>query len=105
MANMSLEKAIEHALHIAEICADEECGMQHLQLAEWLTELKTRRDAEQEEITRVLIIKLADGETYLWQAPDFDAYDIKGRFFVVLRDQQWVAMYALDQIVTMEVTE
>ncbi len=104
MALMTLEEAIAHATSVAEICACEECGMEHLQIAEWLTELKTRREAEQNTCEKILIVQLADGRSYLWKTPDFDEYDVKGRFFVVLKDEHWVAMYALDKIVAMEVT-
>ncbi len=105
MALMTLDEAINHAVSVAEICACEECGMEHLQIAEWLTELKTRREVEQNTCEKLLIVQLADGRSYLWKTPDFDEYDVKGRFFVVLKDEHWVAMYALDQIVAMEVTE
>ncbi len=105
MARMTLDEAIEHAVFVAETCACEECGMEHLQIAEWLTELKTKRETEQESRDKILILKLADGQSYFWQTPDFDEYDVKGRFFVVLKDDHWIAMYALDQIVAMEVTE
>ncbi len=105
MALMTLEEAIDHATFVAATCACEECGTEHLQIAEWLTELKTRREAERENKDKILILKLADGQSYFWQTPDFDEYDVKGRFFVVLKDDHWIAMYAIDQIVAMEVTE
>ncbi len=105
MALMTLEEAIDHALSVAEACACEECGMEHLQIAEWLSELKYRTDAEQNTCEKTLIVQMSDGRSYLWKTPDFDEYDVKGRFFVVLKDEHWVAMYALDQIVAMEVTE
>ncbi len=105
MGLMTLDEAISHANSVAETCASEECGMEHLQIAEWLKELKIRREIEQKSRDKILILKLADGQSYFWQTPDFDEYDVKGRFFVVLKDDHWIAMYALDQIVAMEVTE
>lgn len=42
---MTLDEAIQHAQEIADKGCDQ-CAKEHQQLAEWLTELKNRRDAE-----------------------------------------------------------
>ena len=42
---MTLDEAIQHAQEIADKGCDQ-CAKDHQQLAEWLTELKKRRDAE-----------------------------------------------------------
>lgn len=48
-------------------------------------------------------ILLTNGETRKWSKGEFTEYDIKGRFFVVIDNEQWVGMYALDSIVSVEV--
>ena len=50
-------------------------------------------------------ILLTNGETRKWHAGEYTEYDIKGRFFVVIRCEQWVGMYALDHIVSVEVED
>lgn len=46
---MTLDEAIKHCMEIAHntTCAD--CKNEHLQLAEWLLELKKRREKEEEK--------------------------------------------------------
>lgn len=43
---MTLEEAIEHCEEVAKITCGE-CANEHLQLAEWLRELKQRREQDQ----------------------------------------------------------
>lgn len=43
---MTLEEAIEHCEEVAKITCGE-CAKEHLQLAEWLRELKQRREQDQ----------------------------------------------------------
>lgn len=50
----------------------------------------------------MLIIKMADGNTVRWSADEYTEYDFHGRFFVVMKDNQWIGMYATDQIVAVE---
>lgn len=50
-------------------------------------------------------ITLASGDVRKWDKDEYTEYDIKGRFFVILKDEQWVGMYALDHIVSVEVEE
>lgn len=49
-----------------------------------------------------LKIKLTDGRTLQWGPDDYTEYDFRGRFFVVIKDDQWVGMYATDQVVSIE---
>ena len=48
-------------------------------------------------------ITLTSGDVRQWGKDEYTEYDIKGRFFVVINNDQWVGMYALDQIVSVEV--
>ncbi|OCJ44113.1 hypothetical protein [Serratia sp. 14-2641] len=43
---MTLEQAVQHAKNQAEVLADTPCGLQHAQLAGWLSELLAVRDAQ-----------------------------------------------------------
>lgn len=43
---MTLEEAIKHATEVAESCSNAECSLMHRQLAEWLIELKERREKD-----------------------------------------------------------
>ena len=43
---MTLDEAIQHAFEVAKKSDCEECVENHRQLAEWLTELKTLKEAE-----------------------------------------------------------
>ena len=40
---MTLDEAIQHAKDVASQCSSQEYSMEHMQLAEWLEELKQRR--------------------------------------------------------------
>jgi hypothetical protein len=40
---MTLDEAIQHAKEVSEQCANQECSLDHMQLARWLEELKQRR--------------------------------------------------------------
>ena len=48
-------------------------------------------------------ITLTSGDVRKWDKDEYTEYDIKGRFFVILNNEQWVGMYALDSIVSVEV--
>ena len=50
-------------------------------------------------------ILLSNGETRKWSKDEYTEYDIKGRFFVVIKGDQWVGMYALDSIISVEVEQ
>jgi hypothetical protein len=41
---MTLDEAIRHCNEVAESISCTECGKEHKQLAEWLTELKAYRE-------------------------------------------------------------
>ena len=43
---MTLEEAIKHCEEIASSCDNKECALDHAQLAEWLKELKSRREQD-----------------------------------------------------------
>ena len=45
---MTLDEAIQHALDVAKKSDCEECAENHRQLAYWLTELKTLKEAGNE---------------------------------------------------------
>ena len=40
---MTLDEAIQHAKEVASQCTNQECSLEHMQLAKWLEELKQRR--------------------------------------------------------------
>lgn len=48
-------------------------------------------------------IILANGDVRTWDTDEYSEYDVKGRFFVIISGEQWIGMYALDQIVSVEV--
>lgn len=48
-------------------------------------------------------ITLTNGDVREWERNEYTEYDIKGRFFVVLYEDQLVGMYAMDSIVSVEV--
>ena len=50
-------------------------------------------------------ILLSNGETRKWSKDEYTEYDIKWRFFVVIKGYQWVGMYALDSIISVEVEQ
>lgn len=43
---LTLDEAIQHCLEVAEAETCESCAEAHRQLAEWLLELKERREAD-----------------------------------------------------------
>lgn len=48
-------------------------------------------------------ITLTNGDVRKWERNEYTEYDIKGRFFVVLYEDQWVGMYAMNSVVSVEV--
>jgi hypothetical protein len=44
VGKMTLDEAIEHCIEVFESEACEECAMEHLQLANWLIELKEYKE-------------------------------------------------------------
>lgn len=52
---------------------------------------------------RQLTILLENGDLRTWNEDEFTEYGIKGRFLVIISDEKWVGMYALDRIVSVEV--
>ena len=53
----------------------------------------------------MLEILLTNGEMKTWNNDQYTDYAVKGRFFIVINNNQWVGMYGLDQIVSMECRE
>ena len=44
--NMTLDEAIEHCKEVSERCNNHLCAYDHLQLMNWLIELKQRRNSD-----------------------------------------------------------
>ena len=53
----------------------------------------------------MLEITLTNGDVRQWGKDEYTDYDIKGRFFVIITDGQWVGIYALDHVVAVEVED
>ena len=53
----------------------------------------------------MLEIVLDTGDTRLWEPDEYTDYDIKGAFFVVVNGLQWIGMYSLNHVVSVEVVE
>lgn len=52
---MTLDEAIAHAWEVSDKEGCTECGINHMQLAGWLEELKAKREAEADkDVTRLL---------------------------------------------------
>lgn len=43
---MTLDEAIEHARAVTKHCDNNDCAREHAQLAEWLEELRDRREED-----------------------------------------------------------
>lgn len=50
-----------------------------------------------------MIIVMKNGTTYRWNKTDYTNYSIVGGFFVVIRGEQWVGIYATEDIMVVEV--
>lgn len=50
----------------------------------------------------MLNIYMKDSEVREWDDNKYTEYDVKGKFFVVIRDNKWVGMYALEEIYFVE---
>lgn len=48
-------------------------------------------------------VLLANGETRVWNKNEYTEYMIKGKFFVVINDGQYVGMYSVDHVVSVDV--
>lgn len=47
---MTLDEAIQHAKEVSAQCTNQECSLEHMQLAKWLEELKQRRLKDEQAI-------------------------------------------------------
>lgn len=43
-------------------------------------------------------ITLKNGNTYKWKKKSFTDYTYDGKFFIIIRKEQWVGFYNLDEI-------
>ena len=59
----TLKKAIEHATAISERCYNKECGLDHKQLANWLTELEELREEHKQNAMNMLATDYAENHT------------------------------------------
>lgn len=53
----------------------------------------------------MLEIVLSNGAVRIWNPGEYTNYLIKGRFLVVQNNEQWVGMYGLSDIVSLEVRD
>lgn len=60
---MTLKEAIEHATEISETCDNKECGLDHKQLANWLTELEELREEHKQNVMNILATDYAENHT------------------------------------------
>ena len=60
---MTLKEAIEHATEISETCDNKECGLDHKQLANWLTELEELRKEHKQNVMNMLATDYAENHT------------------------------------------
>ena len=47
---MTLDEAKEHCIEVSKNCQNEQCGLEHKQLANWLEELRQYREREERAI-------------------------------------------------------
>lgn len=71
---MTLDEDIKHATEVSETCDNKECGLDHKQLADWLTELKSLREQHIDNVMEILSTKYAEQNTnsvqYRYSNPD-----------------------------------
>lgn len=71
---MTLDEAIKHATEVSETCNNKECGLDHKQLADWLTELKSLREQHIDDVMEIMSTKYAEQNTnsvqYRYSNPD-----------------------------------
>lgn len=56
---MTLDEAIKHCIEVSENCQNEQCGLEHKQLANWLEELRQYREREERAIKMKTAASLA----------------------------------------------
>ena len=49
-----------------------------------------------------LRIIMREGQQYIWDPKEYTEYDFCGRFFVVKHIDQWIGMYTIDEIFSVE---
>ena len=50
-----------------------------------------------------IAIYLRNGDIRGWKSDEYTEYDFKGNFFVVMKYDRWIGMYAIDRIDFIEV--
>lgn len=49
-----------------------------------------------------LRIIMREGQQYIWNPKEYTEYGFCGRFFVVKHIDQWIGMYTIDEILSVE---
>lgn len=50
-----------------------------------------------------IIITLKDKTQIIWDKDEYDDYSYEGPIFVVKKDQEWVGIYNMDRVISVEV--
>lgn len=50
-----------------------------------------------------IVITLRDGDIIIWSENEYDDYSYEGTVFVVIRDNEWVGIYNMRSVVSVEV--
>lgn len=53
-------------------------------------------------MNKVLKIVMRDGQQYIWDPKEYTEYEFSIRFFVVKHTDQWIGMYPIDEILSVE---
>lgn len=80
---MTLEEAIKHATEVTETCENKECGLDHKQLADWLTELKDLRYKHIQDELQKDATFYADKNIYESSLYGFPSKEIRDRYIAV----------------------
>ena len=102
---MTLTEAIKHCEDVADYdCFTDEqrkCSEEHRQLADWLKELKERREKDMED--KWITIDFKNGETCHYAPSEYTDYQYDGKYFIVIYEKQWIGMYNLKEIRYIEI--
>lgn len=50
-----------------------------------------------------IVITLRDGDIIIWSENEYDDYSYEGSVFVVIRNNEWVGIYNMKDVVSVEV--
>lgn len=53
-------------------------------------------------MNKALKIVMRDGQQYIWDPKEYTEYEFSIRFFVVKHTDQWIGMYPIDEILSVE---